>query len=234
MSAAMASSDWSPMMPAEPADAPPAFVAVEGPIGVGKTSLVKRLARSLQCHSLLEQAEENPFLGRFYQDARSAAFPAQLHFLFQRSRQLQQIRQRDLFSSGLIADFMFDKDRLFAELNLDDDELALYDEVFQRLSMDAPAPDLVVYLQAPVEVLMQRVRQRDRAIERTLSAAYLERLSAAYHRFFYRYDRSPLLIVDASRINPIDSQSDFDQLLAEVCRPLAGRRYFNAEPLTIN
>ena len=212
----------------------PGYIVVEGPIGVGKTSLVTRLAARLGCDSLLERAEENPFLERFYEDAAAAAFPAQLHFLFQRSRQLQQLRQRDLFAHRLVADFMFAKDRLFAELNLDPDELALYDEVYGRLAMDAPTPDLVVFLQAPVEVLLERVRRRGRTMERTLSGAYLERLSTAYNRFFYQFDSAPLLIVDASQINPVDNLADLEALLAEISRPASGRRYFNAQPLAIN
>jgi len=213
---------------------PPEFIVVEGPIGVGKTSLVNRLAESLGCPSLLERAEENPFLERFYEDAPAAAFPAQLHFLFQRSRQLAHLRQRDLFATGLVADFMFEKDRLFAELNLEREELALYDEVYARLSMDAPTPDLVVYLQAPVEVLMGRVRKRGRLQERTLSSEYLARLSEAYARFFYRFDAAPVLIVNAAEINPLDSEADYRALLEQIRRPQRGKRYFNPAPLAIN
>jgi deoxyadenosine/deoxycytidine kinase len=212
----------------------PEFIVVEGPIGVGKTSLANRLSESLACPSLLERAEENPFLERFYQDAPAAAFPAQLHFLFQRSRQLEQLRQRDLFAAGMVADFMFEKDRLFAELNLQREELQLYDEVYARLAMDAPTPDLVVYLQAPVDVLMTRVRRRGRAQERTLSPDYLARLSEAYARFFYFFDAAPVLIVNAAEINPIDSDGDYRALLGEICRPQRGKRYFNPTPLAIN
>lgn len=215
-------------------DAAPEFIVVEGPIGVGKTSLATRLADSLACPRLLEQAEENPFLERFYRDARAAAFPAQLHFLFQRSRQLEQLRQRDLFANRLVADFMFQKDRLFAELNLAREELALYDEVYGRMSMDAPRPDLVVYLQAPVDVLLQRVRRRDRAMERSLSTDYLARLTDAYARFFYFYQESPVLIVNAAEINPVENAADYAALLAEICRPRRGRHYFNPSPLAIH
>jgi len=212
----------------------PGFIVVEGPIGVGKTSLVNRLAESFSCPSLLERAEENPFLARFYQDGRSAAFPAQLHFLFQRSRQLDQLRQRDLFADRLVADFMFDKDRLFAELNLQRDELALYDEVYARLAMDAPQPDLVVYLQAPVDVLMQRVRKRNRPEESTLSPDYLARLAEAYARFFYFYEQAPVLIVNAGEINPLQSDADYQTLLDQISQPQHGKRYFNPSPLAIN
>ncbi len=212
----------------------PEFIVVEGPIGVGKTSLVNRLAESLACPSLLERAEENPFLERFYRDAQAAAFPTQLHFLFQRSRQLDQLKQRDLFDRRLVSDFMFDKDRLFAELNLHPDELALYNEVYGRLAMDAPLPDLVVYLQAPVEVLMERIRKRDRAQEKTLTPDYLERLSDAYTEFFYYYEQAPVLIVNAGEINPVDSEADYQSLFEQICQRHHGKRYFNPSPLAIN
>lgn len=212
----------------------PEFIVVEGPIGVGKTSLVNRLVESLGCPSLLERADENPFLQRFYEDTHAAAFPAQLHFLFQRSRQLEQLKQRDLFASRLVADFMFDKDRLFAEVNLQPEELALYDEIYARFAMDAPKPDLVVYLQAPVEVLMRRVRKRNRSVERALSADYLARLSEAYARFFYFYDEAPVLIVNAGEINPVERDADYQALLSQICQPQRGKRYFNPSPLAIN
>lgn len=220
-------------MPEIPADTPE-FIVVEGPIGVGKTSLVNRLSQSLACPSLLERAEENPFLERFYQDAMVAAFPAQLYFLYQRSRQLEQVRQRDLFADRLVADFMFEKDRLFAELNLQREELALYDQVSSGLAVEAPCPDLVVYLQAPVDVLMQRVRRRGRPGERTLSTDYLGRLSEAYSRFFYFYDQAPVLIVNAGEINPVERDADYSALLQQICRPQHGKRYFNPSPLAIN
>jgi len=214
---------------------PPRLVVVEGPIGVGKTSLVKRLAASLGCASLLEDPDDNPFLERFYRDPRGAAFATQLHFLFQRSRQLEGLRQGDLFSErGLVADFLFAKDRLFAELTLDRHELALYDQVYSRLSMEAPRPDLVVYLQAPVPVLMQRIRGRDRRAEQGLSADYLQRLSDAYTEFFYHYDQSPLLIVNAAEINPVDRDGDYQLLLDRICSAGPGKHYFNPAPLDLS
>lgn len=214
--------------------APPDFIVIEGPIGVGKTSLAHRLAEYFGRQTLLECAEDNPFLEHFYRDADAAAFPAQLHFLFQRSRQLETLQQRELFSDGLVADFMFAKDRLFAQLNLGKAELALYEEVYSRLSMDAPVPDLVVYLQAPVDVLLQRIRRRARPQESTLSADYLARVNGAYTRFFYRYDDAPVLIVNAESINPIDNDSDFNALVEHIRRPRPGRSYFNPSPLAIN
>lgn len=219
---------------AERAQCPHDLIVVEGPIGVGKTSLVRRLVESLGCASLLERAEENPFLEGFYRDPQAAAFPAQLHFLFQRSRQFEQLSQRDLFARRLVADFMLEKDRLFAEMNLSRDELALYDEVYARLTMRAPTPDLVVYLQAPVDVLMARVRRRNRAIEAPITAEYLARLSETYARFFGRYEGAPVLVVDAAAINPVDSEQDYRELLAAICAPARGRRYFNPPPLAIH
>lgn len=216
------------------ANKPPRLVVVEGPIGVGKTSLVNRLAHSFGCDRLLEDPDDNPFLERFYQDPRSAAFATQLHFLFQRSRQLEGLRQGDLFAGDtLVADFLFAKDRLFAQLTLDEHELALYDQVYSRLSMEAPRPDLVVYLQAPVPVLMQRIRRRDRKSEKTLDAGYLQRLADAYTEFFYHYDESPLLIVNAAQINPVDKDADYQLLLDRICNAGPGKHYFNPAPLDL-
>jgi deoxyadenosine/deoxycytidine kinase len=212
----------------------PTFIAVEGPIGVGKTSLVRRLAETYACDALLERAEENPFLERFYRDRASAAFATQMHFLMQRNRQLEQLRQHRLFSSRLVADFLFAKDRLFAELNLQSEELALYNEVYRRLAMHAPRPDLVLYLQAPVEVLMARVRKRARPQEQTLSSAYLQRVTAAYTDFFYRYDEAPVLVIDAASINPLDSEADYRAVLEALAEPFIGKRYFNPPPLAIH
>lgn len=210
------------------------FIVIEGPIGVGKTSLASRLAETYGCDALLEAAEENPFLERFYQEPDAAAFATQMHFLLQRSRQLDQLQQQRLFSTRLVADFLFSKDRLFAELNLGSDELRLYNEVYARLAMHAPRPDLVVYLEAPVEVLMARVRKRARPQEQTLSSDYLQRVSDAYKAFFYRYDDAPVLIIDAASINPLDSDADYRAVLDALGQPFVGRRYFNPLPLAIN
>jgi deoxyguanosine kinase len=221
-------------MTARPALKPPGLVVVEGPIGVGKTSLVKRLAETFGCGQLLEAPDDNPFLERFYRDPRGAAFATQLHFLFQRSQQLEALRQADLFAgSGLVADFLFEKDRLFAELTLDRHELDLYDQVYSRMSMDAPRPDLVVYLQAPVPVLMERIRRRDRRAEQPLEASYLQRLSDAYTEFFYHWQHSPLLIVNAARINPVHSDADYQLLLERICNAGPGKHYFNPAPLDL-
>jgi deoxyguanosine kinase len=205
----------------------PRFIVVEGPIGVGKTSLAKRLAQSFASELILEQAEDNPFLERFYRNRRNAALPAQLFFLFQRARQLEQIRQRDMFSPVRIADFLLQKDRLFAELNLDPNELGLYQQVAETLELDPPTPDLVVYLQAPAPVLLRRVASRGIPYEQLIDQEYLERLGEAYAKFFHDFDAAPLLIVNAASIDPIHRESDYQELLQTILRVKHGRHFFN-------
>lgn len=205
----------------------PRYIVVEGPIGVGKTSLARRLAASLGSELLLEEPGENPFLERFYRDPRNAALPTQLFFLFQRARQIQQLRQGDMFQPVRVADFLLEKDRLFAQLNLDDDELGLYDQVYRHLAIDAPVPDLVVYLQAPTEVLMRRISKRGIPYEQVIQRDYLARLVDGYARFFHHYDASPMLIVNAAGINPVDNDEDYAQLLKQVENTRSGRHYFN-------
>jgi deoxyadenosine/deoxycytidine kinase len=205
----------------------PRYIAVEGPIGAGKTALAKRLAVSFSAELMLEEAFENPFLERFYREGRSAALPAQLFFLFSRARQMEQMRQSDLFAPVTIADYMFAKDRIFAELNLDPDELTLYDQIFEKLDIEIPVPDLVVYLQAPVDVLVDRIARRDVGYERFVDRRYLERLANVYARFFHAYNDGPLLIVNASQIDPVASESDYDQLHRQIRRTTGGRHFFN-------
>ncbi|HEX6929293.1 MAG TPA: deoxynucleoside kinase [Gammaproteobacteria bacterium] len=208
----------------------PRYLVVEGPIGVGKTSLARRLAAHFGSDLVLEQAEENPFLERFYRDPRHFALPAQLFFLFQRARQIQAMRQDDLFAPVRVADFLLEKDALFAELTLAPDELSLYRQTYEHLSIDAPKPDLVIYLQAPADVLMHRVRKRGIGYEQDIESAYLEKLADAYTRFFHNYSASPLLIVNAREINPVDRDADFQQLLRAVETAKSGRHYFNPVP----
>ena len=205
----------------------PRFIAVEGPIGVGKTALAQRLADSLSASLILEEVVENPFLERFYRDGRSAALPAQMFFLFARARQLETLRQSDLFASVRVADYLVAKDRLFAELNLDPDELALYDQVADKLGVEAPIPDLVIYLQASVDVLMERIARRGIDYERMLDRSYLERLADTYARFFHSYNEGPLLIVNASDIDPVHNDADYEQLFQQIERTTGGRHFFN-------
>lgn len=205
----------------------PGFVVVEGPIGVGKTTLAERLATRFGTELLLEGPEENPFLERFYKDPRSAALPTQLFFLFQRVRQIQSLRQADIFQPVRVSDFLLDKDRLFAQLTLDENEYRLYEMIYEQLSVDAPDPDLVIYLQAPVETLMRRISRRGIDYEQAIEVDYLRRLSDAYTRFFYDWTRSPLLIVNTADINPIDDDADFELLFEQVCRTRSGRHFFN-------
>ncbi len=208
----------------------PGYIVVEGPIGVGKTSLAHRLAETFGSELLLEGADANPFLDRFYIDPKSAALPTQLFFLFQRAQQLQDMRQGDMFTPVWVADFLMEKDRLFAQLTLDEDELKLYEQAYQHLAIDAPRPDLVIYLQAPVEVLMERIRKRDRECERGIDAAYLQRLVDSYTRFFHQYEDAPLLIVNAAGFNPVDNDMDYQTLLDQVKSIRTGRHYFNPLP----
>jgi deoxyadenosine/deoxycytidine kinase len=213
---------------AKPA-APPAhrFIVLEGPIGVGKTSLAAKLAATLGAEQVFEQAEHNPFLERFYRNPRAGALPAQLYFLFQRTQQLSALRQHDLFAPVRVADYLLDKDRLFARVTLDEEEFRLYEQVHQRLSIDAPVPDLVVYLQAPVDVLLERIARRGIRHEHLIERAYLEKLNDAYARFFHEYEAAPLLIVNAATIDPLHNDSDYAELLAAIARMKRGRLYFN-------
>lgn len=205
----------------------PRFIAVEGPIGVGKTSLAKKLADSLSADTVLEEVFENPFLERFYQDGQSAALPAQMFFLFARARQIEGLRQSDLFATVRVSDYLFAKDRLFAELNLSPDELALYDQVVDSLQVDPPVPDLVIYLQASVDSLLDRIARRGIEFERAIDRQYLERLTDAYARYFHAYDDGPLLIVNASQIDPINNDADYNQLYRQIERTTGGRHFYN-------
>lgn len=203
------------------------YIVIEGPIGVGKTSLARKLAETLTADLLLEEVYENPFLERFYRDGQSAALPAQMFFLFARARQIEDLRQSDMFTNVRVSDYLFAKDQLFAELNLGQDELHLYNKVVESLHVDAPVPDLVIYLQASVDSLLERIARRGVPIERAIDRRYLEKLTEAYARFFHSYDDGPLLIVNASQIDPIHNQSDYEQLFQQIERTTGGRHFFN-------
>ncbi|HEV2270444.1 MAG TPA: deoxynucleoside kinase [Steroidobacteraceae bacterium] len=203
------------------------YIVVEGPIGVGKTSLARRLAESLSAQPVLEDAAQNPFLERFYKNPRAGALPAQLHFLFQRSQQLGALNQQDLFTQVRVADYLLEKDRLFARLTLDDAEFALYEQIYARLDVQAPKPDLVIYLQAPVDVLLERVARRGIGYEQHIERDYMVRLNEAYARFFHEFAAAPLLIVNAASIDPVNNSADYEELLAAVRRMKRGRLYYN-------
>src|ERR1019366_4859559 len=197
------------------------YIAVEGPIGVGKTSLAQALARELGARLMLEDADNNPFLPRFYQDPDKYAFPAQLYFLLTRHNQ-----QQELFTHATVADYLFAKDKIFAALNLVPDELKLYDNVYKLLDAEIARPDLVVYVRATIEVLAERLRKRNRDFERHISFDYLERVSSAYRDFFFYYDEAPLLVVDTSDIDFVANPEDLGELIREIDRAGAGTQYF--------
>jgi len=209
----------------------PGYLVVEGPIGVGKTSLARRLAGSFGSELLLEGAQDNPFLEQFYETPRAAAFQTQVFFLIQRAAQLHGLRQGDLFESTRVSDFLFEKDYLFAQLTLSANEFELYQRVYNHLAPDVQPPDLVVYLQAPVNVLLERIRRRGIDYEQHIDLEYLQRLSDAYVEFFRHYARAPLLIVNAAEIDLVNSDADYCELLERLRTIRSGRHVFNPAPI---
>jgi deoxyadenosine/deoxycytidine kinase len=205
----------------------PRYIAVEGPIGADKTALAKRLAKSLSGELILEEASENPFLERFYREGKSAALPTQMFFLFSRARQIEQLRQTDMFATVRVCDYLYAKDRLFAQLNLDVEEFALYEQIAEKLAVEAPIPDLVIYLQASVDVLFERIARRGIGFETMIDRAYLEQLADVYARFFHAYNDGPLLIVNASQIDPVNNDADYEQVFRQIERTTGGRHFFN-------
>jgi deoxyguanosine kinase len=208
----------------------PRYVAIEGPIGVGKTTLAARLAESLKYPVLLEPVTENPFLDRFYEEGRSHALPTQLFFLLHRARQVSDLPQNDLLGPTLIADFLIEKDRLFAELTLDAEELALYEQIHKSLHINPPPPDLVVYLQAPAEVLKQRIIRRGIEFEQNVDSDYLVTLTEAYAEFFHYYKDAPVLIVNASEIDFANNDDHFELLIDQILKRDGTRQFFNPNP----
>jgi deoxyadenosine/deoxycytidine kinase len=206
---------------------PQPYIAVEGPIGVGKTTLAKRLAELFDHQLLLEDAHENPFLDKFYENRRQNALATQLFFLFQRVQKMDDLKQQDMFKPLRIADFLIDKDPIFAQVNLDPDEFELYRKVYSQMTVDAPTPDLVIYLQASVDRLLERIDRRGIASERTISRQYLEELNEVYSEFFLYYDAAPLLIVNANQLDLVSRQEDFAQLVDYALDIKAGRHYYN-------
>jgi deoxyguanosine kinase len=209
------------------------YIVVEGPIGVGKTHLVKRLADSFSGATILEQPENNPFLEKFYLNPKQSALPTQLSFLMQRVKLSKALQQDDLFTNLQLADFMVEKDRLFANITLDDDELALYNMVYDNLTLHHRTPDLVIYLQASLPVLKSRVSQRGIGYEQRVEDAYLKKLADSYADFFHYYDDSPLLIVNAEQIDLVNSEADYNNLLDQIGAITGGKHYYNPLPAKV-
>lgn len=203
------------------------YIVVEGPIGVGKTTLTQKIAEGFGAQTLLELPQENPFLEKFYKDSARYALPTQMFFLFQRLNQLRDLAQADLFNGPVVSDFLLDKDPIFARLTLGDDELNLYRQLYDHLRPQVPLPDLVIYLQAQPETLIDRVKKRGIPMERGISESYLYRLCESYSNFFYHYDAAPLLIVNNENLNPIERDGDFDLLLKQIQNMRGRREFFN-------
>ncbi len=204
----------------------PRYIVVEGPIGVGKTSLAKRLAAEFHARSVFEKVEENPFLTKFYEDRESYAFQAQIFFLLSRYQQQRELIQQDLFSQNTVSDYLFAKDRIFATLNLSSEEITLYKQLYQLLDPRVPKPDLVVYLQARPDVLYKRVKKRDKQFDKEITPEYLTEVARAYNEFFFRYDESPLLAINTSDIDFMASSEDLADLIKEINTMGSGTQHY--------
>ena len=202
------------------------YIAVEGPIGVGKTSLAKLLADRIDAHLIMEEATENPFLADFYKDKKKYAFQTQIFFLLARYQQLAKLNTHDLFHSRIVSDYTFEKDQLFARVNLEDRELILYDKIAASLSKDVPKPDLVIFLQAATETLYKRIKQRGVPFEKNIDLYYLDELNEAYNYYFFEYDETPLLVVKTDEIDFVNNQDDFNDLIEQIQKPLSGTHYY--------
>ena len=202
------------------------YIAIEGPIGVGKTSLADMLSKALDGRVICEQVDENPFLGDFYENRKKYSFQTQLFFLLSRYRQQEELSQIDLFSRTVISDYIFAKDRIFAYINLDENEIELYEQVYQLLDARLPKPDLVILLQATTDVLKERVRIRNREYEKNIEYEYLETLRQAYNEFFFHYDETPLLVINSTGIDFVNNRKDFELLIKEIKEMKGGVKHF--------
>ena len=211
----------------------PKYIAIEGPIGVGKTTLANKIATTFNYDAFLEQPAENPFLKNFYRNPSQSALATQLFFLFQRMQQIQDLKQRSLFETVRVADFLIEKDRLFAEVTLSNEEMDLYDKVYNHITLDAPTPDLVIYLQAPIDVLKERITKRGNINEQYLTLDYLDKLNDAYSRFFLDYNDAPLLIINAADINLESNESDYESLITPIKSNPKGKNFINPQPSII-
>ena len=211
----------------------PKYIAIEGPIGVGKTTLANKIAQTFNYDAFLEQPAENPFLKNFYRNPSQSALATQLFFLFQRMQQIQDLKQRSLFENVRVADFLIEKDRLFAKVTLSNEEMQLYDKVYEHITLDAPIPDLVIYLQAPIEILKERITKRGNINEQYLTLDYLERLNDAYSRFFLDYKEAPLLIINAADINLESNESDYEALITMIMSNPNGKNFVIPQPSII-
>ena len=210
------------------------YIIIEGPIGVGKTSLSNKLALEWDADLVLENVDDNPFLSKFYKNPREVSLQTQLYFLLTRTRQVQAFKQQDIFSNARVSDFMLQKDRLFAQVTLNNEEYDLYDQLYSYMTVDIPKPDLIIYLQAPINTLIKRIKKRGRDFEKYIDAEYLERLNAMYLKFFNTYNASPLLIVNAEDIDFINNENDYKNLLDKIYSIEKGRHYFNPLASIIN
>ena len=211
----------------------PKYIAIEGPIGVGKTTLANKIAKTFNYDAFLEQPSENPFLKNFYRNQGQSALATQLFFLFQRMQQIQDLKQRSLFENVRVADFLIEKDRLFAEVTLTNEEMDLYNKVYEHITLDAPTPDLVIYLQAPIEILKERITKRGNINEQYLTLDYLERLNDEYSRFFLDYKSAPLLIINATDINLESNDEDYESLITMIMSNPKGTNFVNPQPSLI-
>ena len=210
------------------------YIVVEGPIGVGKTSLANKLALEWDAELILENVDDNPFLSKFYKNQREVSFQTQLYFLLTRTRQVQAFKQQDIFSKPRVSDFMLQKDRLFAQVTLSNEEYDLYDQLYSYMTVDIPKPDLLIYLQAPVEVLVKRIKKRGRNFEKSITNQYLEKLNTTYLKFFNSYNGSPLLVVNAEDIDFVNNKNDYQNLLDKIDKIDKGKHYFNPMASIIN